>query len=197
MSKWNKAQKWESGWWGNCINTYGEEEKQLLYADRMGLVKVHNHISPYNFDMRDRRILDIGGGPASLLLKCVNVKGFVVDPILQYVPNWVKLRYSEAGIGFVEGPGENGLEWETRFDEVWLYNVLQHTEDPEAIIVNARASGDVIRIFEWIDTPVNIGHIHTLTEEKLNEWLGGYGKVEQLDGYQGCYGKCFYGIFPA
>ena len=29
---WKKEQKFEKDWW-NCANTYGEEEKQLVYAD--------------------------------------------------------------------------------------------------------------------------------------------------------------------
>jgi len=32
---WQKAQRWEKDWWGNCTNTFGEETKQLLYANRI------------------------------------------------------------------------------------------------------------------------------------------------------------------
>ena len=194
MNDWKKAQEWESEWHSNCVNSYGEEEKQLLYADRMGLVRFHDGRGPYNFDMKGASVLDIGGGPYSLLLKCVNVEGVVADPILVNVPDWVKQRYVAANIGFIETPAEE-LDSDKVFNEGWMYNVLQHTEDPELIIQNARKACELIRIFEWIDTSVNVGHIHTLTEENLNKWLGGYGKVEALTGQANCYGRCYYGIF--
>ena len=84
-----------------------------------------------------------------------------------------------------------------RYDEVWIYNCLQHTEDPEFIIKNAKRYGKIIRIFEWVNMAINNGHPQLLTEEKLNKWLGGKGKVEQLNGQANCFGKCYYGIFPS
>ena len=83
------------------------------------------------------------------------------------------------------------------FDEAWIYNVLQHTENPKKVIENAQRVANTIRIFEWVNTGINIGHIHNLTESKLNEWLGGYGKVETFNGQWNCYGKAYYGIFPS
>lgn len=192
---WNTAQEWERQWWGSCQNTYGEEEKQLLYANRMGLRPYHDGRSPYNFDLKGRSVLDIGGGPVSLLLKCTNFKkSYVIDPC-EY-PNWVWKRYQAAGIEYWHFSGEEVPAGADEFDEVWLYNVLQHTQDPEKIIRNAQRAGKIIRIFEWIDTRINEGHPHSLTEQQLNEWLSGEGKVEVLNGQANCYGRCYYGIFP-
>lgn len=42
---------------------------------------------------------------------------------------------------------------------------------------------------------VSPGHPHNLTEEKLNTWFKGYGKVEHMTGQNGCKGQCYYGIF--
>lgn len=192
-TNWTNAQEWERLWWGTCQNTYGEEEKQLLYASRMGLRPYHNGRSPYNFDVNGRSILDIGGGPASLLLKCVGFdQALVADPC-DY-PQWVKLRYNEADINYRRVAGEE-IDI-AGFDEVWLYNVLQHTQDPEKIIRNAQRAGRIIRIFEWINTQINEGHPHSFTEQQLNEWLGGEGKTEILNGQANCWGRCYYGIFP-
>jgi len=185
-------EEWEREWWGNCCNTYGEEEKQLVYARKMGLAFFHNGKSPYNIDMKGAAVLDIGGGPCSLLLKCVNVTGMVIDPC--GFPEWTYNRYREAGILYRREHGEDWL-LSDQSDEAWIYNVLQHTDDPEKVIVNMRRASKLIRIFEWIDTPTNIGHPHTLTEEKLNEWLGGEGKVEVIK-EGGCNGKAYYGVFP-
>lgn len=198
MSWEDEHQHFEKDWWGNCANTLGEEIKQLTYAEKMGLKWFHNGKSPYNIDCHNQAILDIGGGPVSMLLKCENLlRGMVVDPC-EY-PRWIGYRYDEANIAYGKFKGEDldqplpeelGL-----FDETWIYNVLQHVEDPEKIIRNAQKASRLIRIFEWIDNGVSPGHPHDLKESKLNKWLKGEGKVEVLDLPQ-LRGKAYYGVFP-
>lgn len=192
MNKWQQAQKWEKEWWNACQNTYYEEMKQLLYAEKMGLVRVPDAKTPYRFDLREISVLDIGGGPVSLLLKCVNVRGKVVDPLP--LPKWVKERYKLVGIECEQIKAENIKE--KGFDEVWIYNVLQHAENPQKIIQNARRAGKIIRIFEWMNTPPSEGHPHTLTEKELNEWLNGEGKVKVMGSPFRGNCKAYYGIFP-
>ena len=195
MSKeWSAAQVWELRWWNKCANTYSEEMKQLLFADRMGLVRVPDEKTPYRFDMEEKSVLDIGGGPVSLLLKCVRVRGTVIDPL--EFPNWVMERYKSAGISFERMKAED-MNIEERFDECWIYNCLQHVEDPCKIIEKARKIAKLIRIFEWLGTLNNVeGHPSSLYEECLNQWLRGEGKVEQFSGKDGCIGKGYYGVFP-
>ena len=201
MAKWSEAQKWESDWWGNCANSYGEEEKQWEYAKRMGLEHRmwHNRKSPYNIDMSGRSVLDIGGGPCSLLLKCTNVDGMVADPL--EVPEWVKSRYEDANIALVQQPGEDIKI--SGWDEVWIYNCLQHTRSPRKVIRRAfdalkgapTVDQPCIRLFEWVHTGKNVGHPHAFTPDTLNIWLDGQGKVEELNGQSGLVGVCYYGIF--
>lgn len=192
MSKdWLDAQSWELKWWNTCQNTYNEELKQLLYASKMGLALSADNKTPYRFDMKGKSVLDIGGGPVSLLLKCVNVRGMVIDAI--GFPQWVLSRYELAGIDFQQIKAEDFVAKE-QFDECWIYNVLQHTDDPEKIVINARGSAKILRIFESIETITNIGHIHSFTEDQLNGWLKGEGKVEDI--HQNSYrGRAYYGIF--
>lgn len=200
MNTWEKAQEWEQDWWGACVNTYGEEEKQLLYASRMGLQAFHDGKSPYNFDLSGKSVVDIGSGPCSLLLKCVNVEGYIIDPLICKFPEWVRHRYECSSIRWSMLPFPwQQKHWDAHItcDEAWIYNVLQHTQDPSLIIHSARRAAKLIRIFEWIDTPTNEGHPHTLTELQLNEWLGGEGQVETLAGQANCHGRCYYGVFPA
>ena len=196
---WNDAQKWESGWWGNCINTIGEELKQFAYAEKMGLTIFHDQKSPFNINASRMNICDIGGGPASMLLKTSN-RGdncVVIDPILDNVPGWVKERYNTANIKTSCVQGENllSIHCNQEFQEVWIYNVLQHTQNPELIIKNAKQISKIIRIFEWIDTPINKGHPHSLNERKMNNWLGGIGKAEYIN-KNTAVGKAYYGVFP-
>jgi hypothetical protein len=195
---WHDDQKWEAAWWGTCANTFGEETKQITYAHRMGLqnVPLDGHWPVY--DVQHKRILDIGGGPTSLLLKTVNLaEGVVIDPC-RY-PAWVAERYRHARITYLERPGENPLfppyYGPKYFDECWIYNCLQHTLDPRRIIENARTVAKAIRIFEWIDREECIGHPQTLRALELDQWLDGTGIVENMKGENGCVGPAYYGYF--
>ena len=194
VNDWQKATIWEKNWWGNCANTYNEETKQYIYASKMGLDEFKiNYYGRIGWDFGEKSILDIGGGAISILLKSKAKRRVVVDPC-DY-PNWVRERYKECEIEFLNIPAEKYLSTKEReFDIAFCYNVLQHTIDPGKIISNMKKSAKEIRIFEWIDTEINEGHIHNLTEEKLNKWLAGEGKVEKLNQHP-CIGKTFYGIF--
>lgn len=194
---WDQDQEFERSWWGICENTFTEETKQLTYAYKMGLQCYSNNGKWPCYNLEGKSILDIGGGPVSMLLKCENrgLASRVEDPCAY--PDWIKARYAAAGIGYGTTIGEE-LEYPQFtsyiWDEIWIYNVLQHTQDPEKIIQNARNLSPVIRLFEWIDIPAHEGHPQELKEADLNKWLGGEGSTEQLS-ENGCFGTAYYGVF--
>ena len=192
--EWKKAQEFEKNWWNNCANTVGEDLKQMELAKYLGLKVVPNAYTKYRIPLNGQTILDIGGGPSSILLKCENVKGIVIDPC-DY-PSWVIGRYNECKIGYIKDKGENikDLFEGGMFEEVWIYNCLQHTQDPKKIIRNAQKVGKIIRLFEWIGTGTNEGHPHEFTQKILEEWLHGEGKVVNLSA-NGLYGQALCGIF--
>ncbi len=212
---WDESQDFEKEWWGDCLSTYSEERKQLVYALKMGLV-VDKNDGKVEISLNGQSVLDIGGGPVSILLKCKNFrKGqedlrntVVIDPLMDQYPEWVKLRYKAAGIIYKNKSGEDVVSTnrteefpdgelpEGFYDEVWIYNVLQHVQDPKKIIDNARRVGKLIRIFEWVEKPISPGHPHSLTSEQLDEWLGGIGSTEEFKGESGLHGKGYFGIFP-
>jgi len=179
--------KYEIDFWGDCTNTFGEDLKHYTYAALMGM----QHDGMWGFDVGNKRILDIGGGPSSMLLQCRNLKeGKVCDPI-DY-PNWTKDRYKTKNIDVQVIGGE--LINESGWDEVWIYNCLQHVEDPQKIIENAKSAAKTLRIFEWINIPVHDGHPHMLTKESLEAWIGQTGNTNYIN-ENGCIGECFYGVF--
>jgi 2-polyprenyl-3-methyl-5-hydroxy-6-metoxy-1,4-benzoquinol methylase len=189
---WQDAQKWEADWHkSQQFNTYNEETKQYVYASKMGFdpFKI-DYYGQISWDFKDKTIIDMGGSGQSILLKCRAKEKTVVDPILP--SNWMLERYKEAGIMFENTKGELFLTSKI-FDIGIIYNVLQHTDDPELILKNMRSYCREIHIFEYIETGTNIGHIHNLKEDLLNKWLGGYGKDEEGSGTVG--GKFYYGIF--
>lgn len=173
----------EKSYWGDCTNTFDEDQKHYVYARHMGL-----NIQHYTIAIPPLRILDVGGGPTSMMLKTDNlIEGKVWDPI-QY-PQWTIDRYSCKNISVCHRYGEE-LD-ETGWDEVWLYNCLQHTHDPSKIIQNCLKAGDTFRIFEWVDVPAHDGHPQVLTRDLLDEWIDVKGFVTYMNNHMGCTGFAY------
>jgi hypothetical protein len=177
--------KFESNFWGDCCNTFDEDQKHYVYAKYMKLDR-----RGYSFDLHGKSVVDIGGGPTSILLKSFNFsRAHVVDPI-QY-PDWTLQRYKAKG---VEVSVMRGEDWFLPgFDECWIYNCLQHTEDPKLIIQNGIKSSKVFRIFEWIDIPPHEGHPQMLTKDFLDECIGSNGTTVTLS-EAGCFGTAYINI---
>lgn len=190
-NKWKEAQVWEKEWWSTCQNTVWEDVKQMNLAPYLGLKIIPNEYTNYRIPMNGEKVLDIGGGPSSILLKCENIKGTVVDPC-DY-PKWVADRYKEAGIEYIKIMGED-IPTNAKYDITLIYNCLQHTYLPEQIIKNALAISKEVRIFEWINTGTNAGHPYSFTREQLEGWLGGRGQVVNLNS-GGLHGQALTGIF--
>jgi len=183
---------YELDFWGSCCNTWHEEQKQFSYAGRMGLYASWHSAHPPTYDIGGRSVLDVGGGPASLLLKCVNLGYCVVcDP--GRFPAWVNARYRECGIEHWTTGGE-GLSTGHDFDEAWIYNVLQHVDDPALVLERVRDSARTLRIFEWVDIEPYPGHPHKLTQELLEKWIGGPGFTANIN-ENGAVGRAFYGVY--
>ena len=177
----------EKDYWGTCVNTFDEDQKHYVYARFMELKRVH-----YSFDVGGKKILDIGGGPSSMLLKCINLKsGKVCDP-LEY-PHWTKLRYQTHNVEVEVIRGEDIVE--ENYDEVWIYNCLQHVDSVERIINNAKHAAPVLRMFEWIDIPPHPGHPQMLTKKYLDAIIALPGSGTARVSESGCYGTAYYGVF--
>ncbi len=188
-----QAQDWEASWWASCrFNTFGEEAKQLTYAHLMGLVNEPQQGKWPVYDLRGSTVIDLGGGPVSMLLKTVGGNGIVVDPC-EY-PDWVAARYEALEIDYRQEKAET-FRLPDRFSECWIYNVLQHVESPEECIASARANAYILRIFEWLETPAADGHPHTLHAHELNEWIGGEGQIGYIN-ENGAVGLAYWGVFP-
>lgn len=210
---WEDAQIEERKWWGNFVNTFVEEEKQFYYAEKMEIY----FSNLKSLDLFQQSILDIGSNAVSMLLKTYNGKRLtVVDPIS--IPQWALDRYKANNIEYLKVKGEdiiipadpksvtNPLITELyQYDECWIYNCLQHTQDPEKIVNNAIRHSKVLRIFEWLghyenkedkesDKLNKIMHPIILTESDLNKWIGKRGSVESVN-LPLVKGNAYYGVF--
>lgn len=186
---WSEHQGFESEWWGSCANSYGEETKQLVYARHMGIEPINTGGPGPVYDLKGKSILDIGGGPCSLLLKCVNGGLTVVVDPCEY-PDWVYDRYEAHGVEVCVQPAEEFYD-PAGFDEVWIYNVLQHVIDPQKVLDVAAEQSDCFRVFEWLNVPTSPGHPHTLTLEDFPSGLAmGYVNEDGAVGFA-CFGVIY------
>lgn len=193
MNKWDTAQHSEADFWNTCTKTYVEETKQFFYATRMKLGFQDYPLS--SIDFQGKSVLDIGSGPTSLLLKGHNYsRAVAADPLMNTFPEWVRERYRSVGITPLSIGGED-LDTTEHFDEILIYNVLQHTISPELIIHKALNMAKTVRLFEWIDIPSDDLHPHILTEETMNRWLRSKGMVEFVNEPYMFTANCYYGVF--
>jgi hypothetical protein len=176
MTVWREAQKAEMKWWGNCVNTLAVEIEQMDAAILMGLDCYSSAVHTKG------NIVDIGGGPVSLLLKAQGwSRGVVVDP--GEFPAWVGARYADAGIEVLQIPGEVFLVAPSVDpDEIWIYNTLQHVLDPELIVRESIRLAPIVRLFEWVGYEKNDCHIHTLDPEEIERWaVAGGARLAQYE----------------
>jgi hypothetical protein len=192
---WDKENQWEKSWWGNCGNTFGEETKQISYAKYMGLswrTDIYDGSKVW-LNVKNVSVLDIGGGPCSILLKTRDVRGTVVDPC-DY-PEWTEDRYLQCGIRVLKMKAEGVVPnlFTPRFDECWIYNCLQHVSDPELIARNVLELARTIRIFEPVNVPISDGHPQFLTKERLDFMFNTDCPVLDID-ENGFKATAYYGV---
>lgn len=170
-SEWQACQEFERRSWGDGIYLSpenGEIQKQNHYAAWMGIVASEDFKA---IDLEGKSVLDVGCGPVSLLLRSHNGKRKVgIDP-LDYGEG-VRQVYSAREVELLKMPAEEMRFADGTFDEVWMYNCLQHVYDPDMILQKIQKVGKRVRIFEWLDIPAHEGHPHELTEAWFVKHMG-------------------------
>jgi len=178
--RWNSAQKAEKESWDIVLASDGDiiqYNPSKRHFPVMGLSPESNFFNQY--------VVDIGGGALSLLLNFHKIHGLVVDPI-QFNAEWIQ-RYSNNGIDFLCSTAEDFLETFDSgilWDEVWIYNTLQHVKDPEFILRNVRKVSSVLRISEPCLTPIDTPHPHSFTPEwmfKILDEISVFGEHARVD----------------
>jgi glycosyltransferase involved in cell wall biosynthesis len=195
--RWESAQDSEATFWRAPSNMSYGQVKQQGYVDMLGLGE-YGRCARY--DLKGKSILDIGGGPCSLLLRCHNYgKVTVLDPC--EFETWVYERYKSAKINIVKTSAEDWIP-DGFYDEVWCYNVLQHVRDPQKIIDMMKRTAKKIRVFEWIDTPIDTGHPWSFTTEQLDKMFGQKGTGRNINEQDFLYqflhtteARAYYGVF--
>lgn len=110
-------------------------------------------------DQEGKSILEIGSSDFPVLNFCYNYENsFVLEPILT---DTLEALSKEAGFGIINKPAEEADF--PKVDEVWIFNLLQHVQDPDIIIKKAKECSNVIRFFEPINTYRDLGHPWSFT----------------------------------
>ena len=152
--RWAEAQAGELAFWTKQDRSLLARELDTLYADWLG---INAHMA------KGLNVLDIGGGPMPLaVLMNLPVKTYtVVDP-LPYVDTGIVSHLSMSRVQITAEDYVGNVA-----DEAWGYNVLQHVIDPAAVIRTAKQHARVVRWFDWVDTPIEDHHPHSIS----SEWL--------------------------
>ncbi len=147
------------------------------------------------YDLQGKSVVDLGGGPTSLLLRCRNFsKAIVVDPLP--MTDTVKKRYKEHGIELISLPAEEFM-YPQKFDEVWNYNCLHHVMDPDQILQNAKQNCKTLRIYEILNTRIDSMHLYSFNADYFHRMLGPGGNVKNMNNElkPSPDGDAYYGIF--
>jgi hypothetical protein len=158
--RWLEAQEAEASSWNTVLLNPRKIEQADIY---------YRHFPVMNLPLFDiqglsaKKVIDIGGGPLSGILHFQNFTGTVVDPIA-FEDKWIE-RYKEHGIDYIQSPAEEFLEnyKGPLYDEVWMYNCLQHVINPEKILNNLWRVSNVLRISEPCNTAVDTWHPHSFS----------------------------------
>lgn len=170
LERWREAQRFEAEYWAREAKNPSKLERDI--ADG-------HHWTMGALDIRPatavESVLDIAGGDYPLGEVCpwITRKYVVLDPATatRYVPGiWRLPEMAETYRGeFV--------------DEVWGYNVLQHVQDPTAVIATAKNHATQrIRWFDVVDTPVYEVHPHSFSADWLRSQFADWRIVRDIEG---------------
>ena len=107
-------------------------------------------------DLDGKSVLEIGCSNYAAIPFCDRYgKSYVLDPLDS---ESLRRQIKDKNIEFINEPAEE-VDF-PKVDEVWLFNVLQHTMDPDLIIKKSKEAAKVVRFFEPIECPTDECHLH-------------------------------------
>ncbi|SRR5581483_6012321 len=160
LDRWHAAQALERRYWaeGGPARRAEERLRRQFYAGLLGITRE---------TVGGKSVLDLGAGPEGLALQKQELglrAAVAVDPLR--FSDQDEQRYADAGVARVFAAAEELTPGE--YDEVWIYNLLQHVRDPVCVVRVAQASArERIRLFEWVATPVTEVHPHSTDAVEL------------------------------
>lgn len=186
-SPWERAQVLEREFHSAPMTSnrrLAETSKRRFIAGVLGLVLPQTGLA---LPQDAPSVLDIGCGPDSLtrLLRPFLGDVTALDPL--FFSEEDEGRYIDAGIDRVISAAEDFAPWEDTawrpWDEVWVYNCLQHTRDPLAVLTTAqRCARRCVRVFEYVDVPTDALHLHVITADLIKTAFRGWNPAREVRG---------------
>lgn len=146
-----------------------------------------------DFDLQGRSIIEIGPANFPALRYCNNIgASYIIEPtVTQHLKDCVEGRK----ISIIGLPAE-----EVNFpmvDEIWLFNILQHTINPDLIIEKCKKSAKAIRFFEPIEAGIDECHLHEFTlgyfRSHFGDWVYHYPAQRKNENFH--QNQCAYGVY--
>lgn len=178
------------------------QEGEKLHHNNQDLNYLYNHYGAayeYYFkylnidkDLNGKSIIEIGPAKFASLLYCTNYeKSYIVEPSIY---DDVKGYYENKNLVFIHDLYESCDS--PTVDEIWLFNLMQHVKNPDALIEKAKAHSKIIRFFEPIDLPTNLEHPFSFSEDDYKQYFGDCVKIYTSIGERPFHeAKCAYGVY--
>lgn len=186
-------QRWEEAQVGEKIYHIAEPVEMSYEAYK----KAYGHYFKWldiNPDLGGKSVIEIGPGRIAGLLFCNNyAKSYVLEPT-----EYEGIDHLYSGLHKLEVIKKTAEEWDfPQVDEVWLFNLLQHVQDPDLLIEKCKKAAKVIRFFEPVDLPTNLEHPFTFSVDDFKGYFGDcvkeYAANQGIEGFHGA--KCAYGVY--
>jgi 2-polyprenyl-3-methyl-5-hydroxy-6-metoxy-1,4-benzoquinol methylase len=92
-------------------------------------------------DLRDKKIIEIGPGRIAGLLFCDNYqKSYIIEPT-EY--DDINHLYEDKNLEIIKKTVED-IDL-PQADEVWIFNLMQHVQDPDLLIEKCKKAANIIR----------------------------------------------------
>lgn len=143
------------------------EDIRLNYERSYNII--FNYLEIDKEELKNKTILEIGPAYYPALLNVNTKESYVVEPLFDQFPQQIRDLYNNKKINVLKCMAEDLDKVNLNFDEVWIFNLLQHVQDPEKVLNNAYQHSSKVRIFEPINLPTDICHPHTFDKKYFED----------------------------
>lgn len=183
--------RWEEAQIGEKIYHIAEsiEKSYNHYRDTYGHYFKYLGIEK---DLAGKSIVEIGPGRIAGLLFCHNYsKSYIIEPT-EYED--IDHLYQSKDLEIIKETTEE-CEF-PKVDEVWIFNLMQHVQDPDLLIKKCKENSKIIRFFEPTDLPINNEHPFSFSKQDFEDYFGNCVFDYEPSGIPGFHGaKCVYGVY--
>ena len=183
--RWLEAQEAEQRFHSNMTL----DELRTMYNDSY---RQYFEYLDIKYDQQHKHIIEVGCAEIPALYFCRNYKySVIIEPLPTLI---LEELTRDMNVSLIKRPAENtGL---FNYDEVWLFNVLQHVIDPDKLIDKMKNAAKRIRFFEPVNTEIDDYHPHAFTYDDFTRWFGEFDIYEEnKEAINFHTHECVYGIY--